>query len=78
MLRTLLVLALVVGCLSTDVHFGEIDVYNFGVLSTTRAQSGNLDPDLYVLSPEVLNALKQGLPIVALESTVISHGIFSF
>ena len=77
MLRTLLVLALVVGCLA-DVHFGEIDVYNFGVLSTTRAQSGNLDPNLYVLSPEVLNALKQGLPIVALESTVISHGIFSF
>jgi len=75
MLRTIIVLSLLVGCLSIDIHFGEVDIYNFGVLSTKRAQSPNLDPQIFVLSEEVSNAIKQGTPIVALESTVISHGM---
>jgi pseudouridine-5'-phosphate glycosidase len=31
--------------------------------------------DLLRISPEVLNALKQHRPVVALESTIISHGM---
>lgn len=31
--------------------------------------------DLIEISPEVANALKNGLPVVALESTIISHGM---
>ena len=34
-----------------------------------------LSPDLFQISSEVANALHAGKPIVALESTVISHGL---
>ena len=34
-----------------------------------------IDHNLVCLSPEVEEALKKGLPIVAMESTIISHGM---
>src|SRR5437868_8846408 len=34
-----------------------------------------LDPDLLVIAPEVADALANGRPVVALESTLISHGL---
>src|SRR4051794_39206520 len=34
-----------------------------------------LDPDLLVIAPEVADALANGRPVVALESTLISQGL---
>jgi pseudouridine-5'-phosphate glycosidase len=34
-----------------------------------------LDPRLFCVSPEVAQALRTGFPVVALESTIITHGL---
>ena len=35
----------------------------------------DIDPSLFCVSPEVADALRSGRPIVALESTIITHGL---
>ncbi|MEI6404342.1 MAG: pseudouridine-5'-phosphate glycosidase, partial [Actinomycetes bacterium] len=35
----------------------------------------SLTPNNFVFSQDVARAMSQGLPIVALESTIISHGL---
>jgi pseudouridine-5'-phosphate glycosidase len=41
----------------------------------TGRQPNAIDPSLLVLSPEVAEARKNGGPVVALESTIITHGM---
>jgi hypothetical protein len=55
-------------------HFTELlpaTVTSAGVLHAHTAQSHAYD---FAFSPPVLEALQQGRPVVALESTIITHG----
>jgi len=38
-------------------------------------QSKQISSSLFVVKPEVKSALEEGRPVVALESTIITHGM---
>jgi pseudouridine-5'-phosphate glycosidase len=44
-------------------------------LASNCADDLGLDPRLFCLSKEVAHAIRSGFPVVALESTIITHGL---
>jgi len=58
--------------LSGHFEHGRRDDHNYAVINPTSSSSNGSS---LVYSPEVEDALMQGRPIVALESTIVSHGM---